>query len=133
MDVFIHVLPTHCSCAKFGRLLLVFKSVLREFLAVWGPLWSRRKIYSNACTISNICPAQMDSHFINIARNRTGPKRLTWIKSATPIGEDPEEIRPVGPVESVMMEACKNVIFPEIHHCHFASFSIQRRPSPARK
>ena len=63
----------------------------------------------------------MDSHFINIARNITGRRWLPPIKPTIAVDEGLEEIVPVGPVEYVMLEACKNGEIQKYYHCHFAT------------
>jgi hypothetical protein len=53
---------------------------------------------------------------LELNRTKTG----SFTKS-TPTGhESLEENGPVDPVESIMMEACKNGYFSEIHHCQYA-------------
>jgi hypothetical protein len=56
--------------------------VEREGFLQCGGHFGQVEKYINAWIIHNIFPRQMDSsHFINIAWNRTGPRRLTLTKS----------------------------------------------------
>ena len=76
---------------------------------------------------TTIRKTEMDSHFINIARNRTGRRQLAPIKSTTTVGEGPEENGLVDPVESAMLEGCKKWEFPKIHQSQYASVFHQKK------
>jgi hypothetical protein len=82
---------------------------------------------------TTILKTEMDYHFINFSRNRTGQRQLAPIKSTTTVGEGPEENGLVGPVESIMMSSRKMGISPKSIIVNTLLFSIQRRPSPAKK
>jgi glycerate-2-kinase len=56
-----------------------------------------------------------DSHFINFRHKATGQNRLASLKPMTAGNEGtPEEIGSVDPVESIMMQQCKNGHFPKM-------------------
>jgi hypothetical protein len=73
----------HIEAAQKSCPLLWYWRVEREGFLQCGGHFGQVEKYINACIIHNIFPTQeMDSsHFINIARNRTGPRRLTLTKS----------------------------------------------------
>jgi hypothetical protein len=114
-------------------LFLMLESGKRRFAAVMGTILVPQKIYSNSFH-KNVHPIEMGSRFINIHPKWTGLRRWASNESTPTVGEGPEEIGPVGPMESSMMEVSKIVNYSKkkslsIRFC----FPTNTRPSTARK